>query len=516
MIFRVWCSLPFLTYFLILLAILFLALLCSWRLSALLILLCLPIRLPLHLLMLLSLLLPLPTLLLYSIPLPRRRSLPAPLTSPLLAYLSAPRLPAGPVGAGPFPSSTPSRFPSQAHTPAVSFAPPPPLSVSAPARPPPFWTSFSAASASQASFSSSQGSAGVHGLGMGYPLSTGVPTVPPYSSAPSASSSAFCILRASNPHLLGLLRVLPRMTRMTFIRMCALMPLQIPIIACRMMTICLLIRQPHYLSLDSSRSEYLLIIDCICGLFPQAVGIPPVDPPPWSLFESFFAEALEAQTPLAFNWFERVRTSLIDADSRMATWLATGRSDRLFITLRHNTYAVHGPHAAGRAVPVNESLLAHYDKPLWPSLQVGFQLRDLMVLETSFRAQSESLSYVMWVLSGLLGFSHVQRFAPYLIRWLQRYPRAWRISCMSRLPTPHTPAISDRSFICPAYQLTLGIRKNVRCWRLLWYLWILFLGRKISASFWILPALHLHCVHNKPWSTWHLGTLHFLCSPSPL
>ena len=35
-----------------------------------------------------------------------------------------------------------------------------------------------------------------------------------------------------------------------------------------------------------------------------------------------------------------------------------------------------------------------------------------MALENSFRAQSESLTYAMWVLSGLLGFIRVQGFTP--------------------------------------------------------------------------------------------------------
>ena len=35
-----------------------------------------------------------------------------------------------------------------------------------------------------------------------------------------------------------------------------------------------------------------------------------------------------------------------------------------------------------------------------------------MTLEHSFRAQSESLSYDMWVLSGLLGFIRIQGFSP--------------------------------------------------------------------------------------------------------
>ena len=90
-----------------------------------------------------------------------------------------------------------------------------------------------------------------------------------------------------------------------------------------------------------------------------------------------------------------------------------GRSNRAFLPSRHSTYAVRGPHAADyRAVPVNESLLSHYDRPLRPSLQVGLTVCDLMSLEYSFRAQLESLSYAMWVLSGLLGFIRIQGFSP--------------------------------------------------------------------------------------------------------
>ena len=165
------------------------------------------------------------------------------------------------------------------------------------------------------------------------------------------------------------------------------------------------------ISLDSHRSEYHRMFDYVCGLFPQAVGVPPVDPPPRAIFESFFAPAPQSSLPLAFNWFERVWQALTDADSRLAAWMASGRSDRSFIPSRHSTYAVRGLHAAGRAVPVNESLLSHYDRPLRPSLQVGLTVYELMDLEASFRAQSESLSYAMWILSGLLGFIRIQGFS---------------------------------------------------------------------------------------------------------
>ena len=110
--------------------------------------------------------------------------------------------------------------------------------------------------------------------------------------------------------------------------------------------------------------------------------------------------------------FDRVHTALVDGDSRMASLLASGHSERLFLLPRHTSYAVQGKHASGKAVPVKESLLAHFGKPLRPSLLVGLPVRDAMTLEVSFRAQSEALLYSMWVLSGLLGFVRLQGFTP--------------------------------------------------------------------------------------------------------
>ena len=105
---------------------------------------------------------------------------------------------------------------------------------------------------------------------------------------------------------------------------------------------------------------------------------------------------------------------------------------------------------------------------------------------------------------------------PYLISLLPHCPRAWYISRMSWLHTPHTPAISGGSFICPTYQLTLGIQINVRCWRLLWFLQILFFGRKISINFSILPALHLPYVPTGHGRHGIQALLRFLDSPLPL
>ena len=134
------------------------------------------------------------------------------------------------------------------------------------------------------------------------------------------------------------------------------------------------------LSLDSACSEYRRMIDYVCGLFPQATGVLPTAPPPRALFESFFAP----MTPsIQLNWFDRVCTSLVEADSRVAAILASGRPERLVLPQRLGSYAVRGDCALGRSVPVNESLLSHFEHPLRPTLQMGVTVRDSMALEAS-------------------------------------------------------------------------------------------------------------------------------------
>ena len=166
------------------------------------------------------------------------------------------------------------------------------------------------------------------------------------------------------------------------------------------------------LSLDSSRSEYRCMVEYVLGLFPQASGVPPSAPPPRALFESFFADSTPSSPNLHFNWFDRVRQSLTDADARMAAFLSSGSSDRVFLPSRHLSYEVRGDHVGAKAVPANESLLAHSECPLRPNLLVGLSVRDAMALESSFRSQSETFSYALWVLSGLLGFVRLQGFSP--------------------------------------------------------------------------------------------------------
>ena len=95
------------------------------------------------------------------------------------------------------------------------------------------------------------------------------------------------------------------------------------------------------------------------------------------------------------NWFECVRTALADADSRLASFLGAGRPDYSFLPSCSSQYTVHGDFAQGLAVPVNPSLLALFERPLHPSLQLGLTIREAVALEASFRAHSVFFPFLM-------------------------------------------------------------------------------------------------------------------------
>ena len=153
---------------------------------------------------------------------------------------------------------------------------------------------------------------------------------------------------------------------------------------------------------DSFLSEFRRMLPFIVDLFPQAAGSPSVSPPLRALFEDFFAFSSVPLQPIFLNWFERVRTALADADSRMAASLATGRLDFSFILSCSPTYAVHGDFVQGHAVPLNPLLLSLFERSLKLLLLLGISIREATALEASFHTQSEALSHLMWVRSGLL------------------------------------------------------------------------------------------------------------------
>ena len=163
---------------------------------------------------------------------------------------------------------------------------------------------------------------------------------------------------------------------------------------------------------DSVRAEIRRMYAYIVDLFPQAAGSPAA-PPPRALFEDFFvASPTSTHFPVFLDWFARVRASLSEADSLLASLLASGHPASSILPQRLSQYAVHGDFSSSTAVPVNPSLLSMFDRTLRPSLQLGISLREACLMESSSRFHSEALSHSMWLLSALLAFVRLQGFSP--------------------------------------------------------------------------------------------------------
>ena len=113
---------------------------------------------------------------------------------------------------------------------------------------------------------------------------------------------------------------------------------------------------------DSVLSEFRQMLAFLVDLFPQAAGSHSSAPPPRALFEDFFSSATPHSPSIFLSWFERVRTALSDADSRLSAFLVSGRFDFSFLPPRNSSYAVKDEFASGQAVPVNPSLLSLYEK----------------------------------------------------------------------------------------------------------------------------------------------------------
>ena len=86
-------------------------------------------------------------------------------------------------------------------------------------------------------------------------------------------------------------------------------------------------------------------------------------------------------SPIFLNWFEGVRSALSEADSHLASFVASGRGDFLFLPSRSSSYAVHGDFALGGAAPINPSLLSLFERRLKPSHHVEGSIREAAALE---------------------------------------------------------------------------------------------------------------------------------------
>ena len=163
---------------------------------------------------------------------------------------------------------------------------------------------------------------------------------------------------------------------------------------------------------ESIRTEVRHMYHYLVDLFPQSAGSSQAPPPPRALFEDFFAPPSSPHQPVYLAWFERVRSALSEADSRIAALLASSRPEASLLPPRSAQYSVGGDHALGSAAPVNSVLLAMFERPLRLSLHLGLTIWEAALLEASTRALLESLLHAMWLLSGLLGFVRLQGFSP--------------------------------------------------------------------------------------------------------
>ena len=162
---------------------------------------------------------------------------------------------------------------------------------------------------------------------------------------------------------------------------------------------------------EAVRSEFHRMLAFVVDLFSQTVGSPSVPPPPRTLFEDFFYSSTSS-SPIYLSWFERVRSALSEADSRLSSFVASDHGDFLLLPSRSPVCAVHGDFVLGGSAPVNPSVLSLLDRRLKPSHHVGLSIREAAALEGSLRSQSEALSHSMWVLSVLLAFVQLQHFDP--------------------------------------------------------------------------------------------------------
>ena len=139
---------------------------------------------------------------------------------------------------------------------------------------------------------------------------------------------------------------------------------------------------------DSACAEVRRMYQYLVDLFPQAAGSSQASLPPRALFEEFFAAPSSPHQPVFLTWFERVCSTLSEADTRIVNLLASGRPESSLLPPRQAQYSVGGGSSLGSAAPVNPSLLAMFERPLRPSLHLGLTVREAALLESSSRALS--------------------------------------------------------------------------------------------------------------------------------
>ena len=91
---------------------------------------------------------------------------------------------------------------------------------------------------------------------------------------------------------------------------------------------------------DSARAEVRRMYQYLVDLFPQSAGSSPAPLPPRALFEEFFAAPPFPHQPVFLSWFERVQSTLSDADARILALLASGRPESSLLPPRLSQHSV--------------------------------------------------------------------------------------------------------------------------------------------------------------------------------
>ena len=157
---------------------------------------------------------------------------------------------------------------------------------------------------------------------------------------------------------------------------------------------------------------YRQMIEFIVGLFPQAKGMP-TSSEFRSLFEHFYSVQSDSLPPVSkLNWFDRVLCCLQEADSKLASFISDRKSDTSVFLPYKSLYSVADNISKARPLPLNESLESVLTRVPQASRLASITLKELAILESLFRAQVETLSHNMWVLTGLIAFLKNDGFVP--------------------------------------------------------------------------------------------------------
>ena len=162
-----------------------------------------------------------------------------------------------------------------------------------------------------------------------------------------------------------------------------------------------------------STRMYRMMIDFIVQLFPQAKGDSGSNSDLRSLFESFYSVPSSSLPPIPkLNWFDRVSSALKEADVRLASAVEDKRTGVSLLPPYKTLYSVSDNVSRSRYLPLNELLESALTKVPQTSRMANISIKDLFSLEAAFRAQVESLSHSMWVLTALIAFLKRDGYAP--------------------------------------------------------------------------------------------------------